>query len=187
MAVGNCRLESLRLSEDQPEPIVRLYFNLSPSGAVALMSSLTTQLNAVAVPFHFKVLYNPSDYGRYDSGVLYFDKRDYSTIHSILQNLYLEHQNYFGSEVPLFTKLLAPGLGLAEEPSLKFAAQESFGMNRCQIVANGLLAAQQQGDDSPVNRIAKILEHFHEVGIDLQCPYLNPNSEDTYAPLEYET
>jgi hypothetical protein len=65
------------------------------------------------------------------------------------RSVYAENQLHFRTEVPLFTKLLAPGLALAEEPDCKFAAVESFGMNRCQIVANGLLEAWQNGDESP--------------------------------------
>jgi len=95
------------------------------------------------------VLYNPSDYGRYDSGVLYFEKSNYQAFRQILQTVYTENKSYFQAEVPLFTKLLAPGLALAEEPDRKFTIQESFGMNRCQIVANGLLEARQKGDESP--------------------------------------
>lgn len=75
---------------------------------------------------------------------------------------------------------LAPGLGLAEEPNQKFAVQESFGINRCQIVANGLLEAWQQGDDSPKVRMQTILGQFSRLGIDLQRPYVNANSEDIY-------
>jgi hypothetical protein len=70
----------------------------------------------------------PKDYGRHDSGVLYFDKSDYEVVREVLQVLYGENQSYFQPEVPLFTMQLAPGLGLAEEPDQKFADRESFGM-----------------------------------------------------------
>ena len=103
------------------------------------MRNLTQQLNAISIGFRFKVLYNPGDYKRYDSGVLYFDKRDYQAVGEVLQLVY--QQSDFKSEVPLFTMQLLPGLGLAEEPDQKFGVHESFGMNRCQIVANGLLEA----------------------------------------------
>jgi hypothetical protein len=63
---------------------------------------------------------------------------------------------------------LAPGLGLAEEPDRKFADLESFGMNRCQIVANGLLEAWHQGDNSPEGGMTSILQQFSLLGIDLQ-------------------
>ncbi|MBD2451456.1 hypothetical protein H6G76_30910 [Nostoc sp. FACHB-152] len=176
MAVSNA-------GPDTHQKTVRVYFNLTPYGAIALMESLTRQLNQIRIPFAFKVLYNPSDYGRYDSGVLYFEKSNYEVIRQVLISVYAENQLHFRTEVPLFTKLLAPGLALAEEPDCKFAAVESFGMNRCQIVANGLLEALATGDESPETRMAFIRQHFSVLGIDWQRAYLNANSEDIYTPL----
>jgi hypothetical protein len=177
MAVSNAG------SDTHPQT-VRVYFNLSPEGAVAVMENLTRQLNKTTIPFTFKVLYNPSDYERYDSGVLYFERSNYEVIWKVLRSVYAETHSHFRAEVPLFTKLLAPGLSLAEEPDCKFAAVESFGMNRCQIVANGLLEARQKGDESIECRMASIFQHFSLLGIDWQRAYLNANSEDIYAPLD---
>jgi len=161
----------------------QIYFNLTSEGAIALMDSLTLQLNAAEIFFSFQVLYNPSAYKRYDSGVLYFERNDYPAVRKVLQGVYLEHQSYFQPEIPLFTKFLAPGLGLAEEPNEKFAAQENFGMNRCQIVASSLLSAWEKGDNSTEERMKAIAEHFTQLNIDLQRPYLNPRSQDIYYPL----
>jgi hypothetical protein len=167
------------------EAIVRVYFNLTPEGAVAVMNSLTSQLNALPISFSFKVLYNPSDYGRYDSGVLYFNKSNYKAVHSVLERIYTEHQSHFKEQVPLFTKLIAPGLAIAEEPDRRFSDQESFGTNRCQIIANGLLDAWQQGNDTPSGRIASILQHFSLQKIELRRPYLNAKSDDIYTSLKF--
>ncbi len=119
-------------------------------------------------------------YKRYDSGVLYFEKGNYEVVRQVLEAVYAENQSYFQPEVPLFTMQLAPGLGLAEEPDQKFGIQESFGMNRCQIVANGLLEAWYEGDNSIEGRMRAIIEQFSRLGIDLQHPYVNANSEDIY-------
>lgn len=184
MAVSNA-------GSDTHPHTVRIYFNLSPEGAVAVMESLTRQFNEITIPFAFKVLYNPSDYGRYDSGVLYFERSNYEAVRQVLRSVYAEARclrraspTHFRQEVPLFTKSLAPGLALAEEPDFKFATQESFGMNRCQIVANGLLEARQKGDESTECRMALIRQHFSLLGIDLQRAYLNVNSEDIYTALD---
>ncbi|MBH8574017.1 hypothetical protein I8752_13485 [Nostocaceae cyanobacterium CENA369] len=177
MAIGNA-------AAHERQNIVRVYFNLTPEGAVAVMESLTSQLNSIHIPFSFKALYNPSDYGRCDSAVLYFDKYNYATVHSVLERVYVENQSYFQEEVPLFTKLMAPGLALAEEPDRKFGEKESFGTHRCQIIANGLIDAWQQGDDTPAIRMSSILQHFTFHEIALQRPYLNANSEDIYTPLQ---
>jgi hypothetical protein len=183
MAVGNA--ESNRLDPSKGQSVtVRVYFNLTPEGAVAVMGSLTRWLNEKAIPFNFKVLYNPKDYGRYDSGVLYFDKSDYEVVRQVLHTVYRENESHFLPEFPLFTMQLAPGLALAEEPDCKFAAQESFGINRCQIVANGLLEAWHQGDNSPEGGMTSILQQFSLLEIDLQRAYLNAKSEDVYTPLD---
>ena len=182
VAVGNAGLVNRR-AQDANFQIVDIYFNLSPEGAVAVMSSLTRQLNEIRIPFTFKVLSHPSNYKCYDSGVLQFERSNYSTVRQVLQTIYAENQSHFHESVPLFTKLLALGLGLAEEPDCKFTASENFGMNRCQIVANGLLEAWYKGDDSPENRIGYIRQHFSQLGIKLQRPYLNANSEDIYTSL----
>lgn len=181
MAVSNVGFS--RLEEANSHSVtVRIYFNLTPDGAVAVMGSLTQLLNEMAFPFGFKVLYNPKNYQRYDSGVLYFDKRNYEVVRKVLQIVY-QDEPHFKPDIPLFTKQLAPGLGLAEEPDQKFGEQESFGMNRCQIVANGLLEAWLQGDNSPEGRIKAIFGQFSRLGIDLQRAYLNADSEDIYTPL----
>ncbi len=163
---------------------VRIYFNLSPEGAVIVMENLTLQLNKTKIPFTFKVLYDPSDYGRYDSGVLYFERSNYQTVLQVLKNIYVENQFHFLNDIPLFTKLLAPGLSIAEEPNSKFADSESFGTNRCQIIANALLEARQQGDESIEYRMTCIHKHFSLLSIDLQRPYLNANSQDIYTTLD---
>ncbi|MBH8555025.1 hypothetical protein I8751_22290 [Nostocaceae cyanobacterium CENA357] len=182
MAVGNAGFSHIEDVKIQPVT-VRIYINITPEGAVAVMGSLTQRLNELAIPFSFKVLYNPKEYQRYDSGVLYFDKRDYEVVRKVLKTVYQEHQLHFKSEIPLFTKQLAPGLGLAEEPDQKFAVQESFGMNRCQIVANGLLEAWYQGNESIEGRMQAIIEQFSALEIDLERVYLNANSEDIYKLL----
>lgn len=180
MAVSNAGPRSYGHSNREPE-IVRIYFNFSPEGAVAVMDNLTRELNDISIPFTFKVLYNPGEYRRYDSGVLYFEKSNYEAVRQVLESVYAQTKAHFHTDIPLFTKFLAPGLGLAEEPDSKFAEQESFGMNRCQIIANGLLEAWHSLDDSPEGRMTSILKQFSRVGVELLRSYLNANSVDIYT------
>jgi HopA1 effector protein family len=176
MAVGDLGFNR----QQAADTLVRIYFSLTAGGAIAVMNSLTQMLNESKIIFSFKVLYNPQDYQRFDAGVLYFDKRDYATVSGILNLVYTQHRSYFLPHIPLFTKQLAMGLGLAEEPDLKFSERESFGMNRCQIVADGLLTAFDEGKDTSTERTNAILVQFSKVGIDLQHPYLNSDSENIY-------
>jgi hypothetical protein len=161
----------------------RIYLNLNPRGAIVVMDILTRLLNQSEIPFCFKVLYNPIAYGRFDSGILYFEKANYPTIHFVLDRIYQKHQSFFKPYVPFFTKFLASGISVAEEPIQKFAANESFGMNRCQIIANALSEAWHKNHNSPEERMNTIKQHFSKLSIDLRHPYLNPDSEDVYYPL----
>ena len=179
VSVGDARV---KLHRDK-SVLVRIYFNFTPDGAVAVVGSLTQQLNEQDIPFDFKVLYNPKDYQRNDSGVLYFSKSDYGQVHLILQQVYQEHQSHFKAGVPLFTLQLAPGLALAEEPDSKFAERENFGVNRCQIIADGLLEAWYEGKDSPDKKMQCIFKQFSLAGIDLSHTYLNAGSENIYSAL----
>jgi hypothetical protein len=182
VAVSNLGMENLD-PENIDLGLGRIYFNVQSSGAIVLMDRLTQALNNEAIAFNFQVLYNPAAYQRYDACILDFQSQNYPTIRNILQTIYQETQTYFQPEIPLFTKYLAPGLGLAEEPKQKFAPQESFGMNRCQIVANALLEAWERRKNAFEERIEIIYQHFAQNLIDLQHPYLNPTSEDIYQPL----
>ena len=182
VAVSNIGIEN-QDTQTNDLGVGRIYFNFTSAGAIVLMNSLTQALNNAAIAFSFQVLYNPAAYQRYDAGVLHFERQNYPTIRTILQGIYQEHQAYFQPEIPLFTKFLAPGLGLAEEPNQKFAPQESFGMNRCQIVANALLEAWGKGKNALEERMGIINQHFAQHLIDVQHPYLNPSSDDIYQPL----
>lgn len=165
---------------DDRSQTVNIYFNLSSEGAVPITTSLTQQLNELKIPFTFKILYDPDDYGRYDSGVLNFERDKYSVVRPILQTIYQENKSYFGKDIPLLTKYLAPGLSLAEEPDNLEAPQDSFGKNRYQLLANALVESWQQNNNFPEERINRISQHFWAVGIDINCPYLSPNSKDIY-------
>ncbi len=171
---------SLSLADSQ---IVRFYFNITVDGAIALMETLTVELNQANVPFNFKVLYNPTDYNRYDPGVLYIQRSYYRIVHLILEKIYPQHQAYFRSAIPLFTKQIAPGLAIAEEPDRKFGEAESFGLNRCQIVANALIEANNGGDPTPETKLAAIVQNFSKMGISLEYPFLNADAVDIYSVL----
>ena len=184
VAVGNAGLYSSN-TQNGSQDIVRIYFNLTSQGAPKILNSLTEQLNKAFIPFNFKTLYNPDDYSkRCDCAVLYFNKENYGVIKQVLKSIYLKHQAHFQDKIPLFTKMLATGLALAEEPAQKFSEQESFGQNRCQIIANGLLEAEQQKIDNLQARVATIINSFSSLKIDPEHPYLNANSENIYTNLD---
>jgi hypothetical protein len=96
--------------------IVRLYLNLDPEGAIRFMQMATGALNSAKLPFDIKVLNDPRKFTRADAVVLYASKEHYKEILRMLQNFYRTLRKHFRSMIPIFTKFLAPGVGLAEDP-----------------------------------------------------------------------
>ncbi|OUC15299.1 MAG: hypothetical protein B0A82_07770 [Alkalinema sp. CACIAM 70d] len=161
--------------------LLSVYFNLSPDGTIAMMAHLTQSLNQVGIPFSFKIRYDSEDFDRWSTAILTCQREHYGDLRPVLEKLYRECQEHFRPKVPLFTKVLAPGLAISEEPESLEVGASSFGLHRCQLVASGLLAARNTGDDSPAGRLAAIQHQFSALGLTLQQPYLNVNSADIYA------
>ena len=167
--------------EAQPEEfdsfsLARFYWNLRAEGAAPLVGAVTRGLNRFQVPFRVKCLTNPAFYPRNDSAVLYVEKRFYPITARVLEGVYKEVSGLLRPDTPLFTRRLADGLALAEEPY----TGESFGMQRCRILAEGLLSAGAQGMREDAARLEEVERRFAAYGLSLDAPYLNPRSVDLY-------
>jgi lantibiotic modifying enzyme len=155
---------------------VRLYWNLTSDGAVSLMRLVTRVLNDAHLPFRLKVVDHPTRYVRCDAVVLYIPRGEYFATMAALEPVYAALGSSLRSQVPVFTKELAPGLGLAESPD----NGESFGLSRCALLAEGLIRAYAQ-DKRPIEeRLHAVLQCFTEAEIDPHKPYLNASSMDQY-------
>jgi hypothetical protein len=156
--------------------LVRLYWNVTPGGAVELMRRLTKALNRAKIPFRLKVLRDRARFVRCDSAVLFFRKDDYKAVRDTIETAYAALVHQLRPEIPVFTKPLAPGLGLAEEPS----QAGSFGQSRCLLMAEGIVRAHEAGCRSVNQRLAFVKQRFAEENIDWGHPYLNSDSIDAY-------
>ena len=157
---------------------VRLYWNILPSGS-ALMREITSKLNSLKTPFKFKILKDPFYYPRSDSAVLYISDIDLSNCITTLIEIYNNVKNYLNDFCSIFVKKLAPGLTLAESPD----NYESFGENRCRILAESL--HKIDSNDSIDLKLKKIRDYFLRMEIDLDRPYINHLLDvDPYEYLE---
>jgi hypothetical protein len=172
-------LSETPLDEDDPATFFRLYWNVNARGAPPLLSAVTQHLNRFQVPFRFKCLLNWREYGRADAAVLFVNKRFHSIVLDLLPRIYADIKGELNADTPLFTKILAPGLGLGEDPG----NGESFGMNRCRLLAEGLWNAFAKGIQSDQERFVEVCHHFEGNGISLLRPYLAPGGIDHYQPI----
>jgi hypothetical protein len=159
-----------------PEDQVRLYWNVTAAGAVPLVAAVTREFNRFQLPFQFKCVWRPEEFYRLDAAVLYLNHQDWDLSSKLLRRVHDEIAPWLGPDVPMLTKRLAPGLALAENPP----GGRSFGQHRSELVglaARAISNLPEAGDDA---RIAALTRAFGEAGLDLERPYLNPDSTDRY-------
>lgn len=156
--------------------LLRFYWNLAEAGASLFVHSVTKRLNGAGIAFRMKVLDDRDAYVRCDAGILYVQAEDYSSAAPVLHAVYSDVAGHLMDKVPVFTKRLAPGLALAEDPG----TGRSFGLHRCRILAEGILRAHELGRRSQDERLEVVVDHFQSAGVNLCAPYLNPGSVDSY-------
>ena len=166
----------------QGDSLLRLYWHVKAAGAARWLRSTTAALNARSLPFHLKVLHSPQLFTRCDAGVLYLPQSAFGAAQPALRDIYAHVETELRSEVPAFTKSLAPGLGLAESP-----AGESFGLHRCNLIADGLVRSRAEGRSDTADRFERVLACWTEAGLDIDHPYLNSGSQNVFERLHSPT
>jgi hypothetical protein len=164
------------LTPDSLQVLVRFYWNLTPGGAIRFLRQATLLLNTADVPFKIKVVNDPVRFARRDAVVLYIHKLDYQKVSELIARIYPQLVGHLKTGEPAFTKQLALGVGLAEDPG----TGESFGAHRCRILAEGLLRAYEQCKRSIKGRLEVIEKCFEESNIDLYRPFISLAEHDDY-------
>jgi HopA1 effector protein family len=157
--------------------VLRAYWNVTPTGAPALMRALTTGLNASEVPFRLKVADHPFRLDRCDAAVLYLPGATFAAMRATLLAIATELTGHLRPSIPAFTFELAPGVGLAEHDG----GAVSFGTLRCRLLAEAIVRAHQRGVTELDGRIAVVAERFAEEGIQIDAPYREPSLAGRHA------
>jgi hypothetical protein len=169
---------------DNSQALVRVYWNLTAEGSVRFMREATLTLNGAELPFKIKAVNDPARFTRRDAVVLYIRKADYRHVSELMERIYPQLVPSLKKGEPAFTKQLATGVGLAEDPG----QGESFGAHRCRILAEGLIRAREQRRRSVQEKLKVIKDCFEENGIDLSKPFLASAAVDDYDfHLRFET
>jgi hypothetical protein len=156
--------------------LLRFYWNIQPDGAVSLVRLISERLNRFQVPFRFKIVNNPIDFDRSDTAILYVNQRYYRLVAELIAEVRHVVSDHIESDTPMFSKQLAPGLGLAEEPT----TGESFGQQRCRILAEALWNIYEQDLEESETQLNEIRKQLELNGINADLPYLNAGSTGVY-------
>ena len=177
MAVGDIDVES----GTGADPLTRLYFNLATAGAASFIAAVTALLNEAGLAFRAKVVNDPDGFDRCDAGVLYVRRGDLGQLRPILDRVRRAVACHLSAASPAFTFELAAGISAADDPGL---TDESFGSNRCAVVAEGLVRAYEKGLEAADARVDAVEACLVEHGIRPEAPYLGDGLDDPYAALK---
>jgi hypothetical protein len=151
----------------------RLYLDLDVDGARRVIG-LCRRFNEAGLPFTLKVAGLPEAYDRSDTVILFIGRDDYRRASELLT----EEVRRFGltprPPVPAFTRRLAPGVAVADDPHVT----ESFGESRCRLLAIGILRAHETGQSAIESRLWEIEKAFLAEGVALDCPHLEAGSAE---------
>ncbi|GAB4529722.1 MAG: hypothetical protein Tsb0014_11820 [Pleurocapsa sp.] len=173
VAVSNSGL----VEANSQQQAIEIYFNINLEGAIILLREVTQQLNERKIVFTLKILDDPNDYPCYDAAILIIYREDYLKVYELIKNIYPNLISYLNKATPICTFKLADGIALAE------VTEKGFANICCGAIAQGLLTAWYEKDNSPRNRIKYISEELSLAKINLQHPYLNNNCDRFYQPL----
>jgi HopA1 effector protein family len=153
------------------ESIVRVYWNITPAGAPALVGTLSSRLNSERVPFRLKVADHPFRLDRCDAAILYLRGDVFREMHDALRTVATTLAAQLRPQIPAFTLELAPGVALAED----YGSGESFGVRRCALLADGIVRAYAQDITRADARLDAVAARFADDGVRIDAPYLEPS------------
>ena len=161
----------------RPRGDVRVYWNVGCDGAPVLVRALSSRLNAAGEPFRLKVADHPWRFARCDAAVLYLSGDSFPALRDVLRQVATERQAYLQPQVPAFTLELAPGVGLSENDP----EAESFGSRRCELLAEGLVRAHEQGLVRDSDRVDAVAARFTDAGVAIDAPYRDPSLDGRHV------
>ena len=156
---------------------LRFYWNVEAEAAATFLAAIGSGLDRRRIPFQAKVPADPRGFGRADCGVLYLDDEEAAAAVDVVQSVHAALSSGLRPATPLFARRLAPGLAWAEGPP----GGESFGMQRCRLVAEGLVLAFEGGARTAAARIRAVLERMKGYGLDLDAVERNPGAHYPYS------
>lgn len=157
----------LAAASEAPTELSRLYLNIRPTAAAWALGTLAERLDVAAVPHQMKVLAHPGAYQRRDACVVYVpSEREAGVVDLVRRAAADAGRAVLGAPVPRLTARVAPGIGLAHEPT----DLEPSGRSHGQWVA-GLFheAARHTSDPRSVARRVRAL--IVEAGRDPAHPH----------------
>lgn len=160
-----------------PPQLVRLYWNVEGGPAPRLVEELTGRLGELGLAYALKCPVTSRLYRRADAVVLFVPRASFAQIAPVLREAHAALERDLEPDLPPLVRRLAPGLGLAEDPS----GEESFGGSRCRLIAEALVARRPDREGDERATLGAVCAHLHANGIPPDRPYLASLNSSEYV------
>jgi len=148
------------------------FLDLAPAIAPEVFGRLVTALDGYGLGFRAELRGDPGFPERIGSVIVTVARTDAPALARVALRLRQRSPFVFGGSVPAFTRLLAPGIAIADEPG----DGTDVGRHRCRVVAAGLVAAGPGA--GPGERRAAILQALTDACLDPAALHLNPGNPE---------
>ena len=148
------------------------FLDLFPAVAPEAFAQLVTTLDGYGVGFRAELRGDPAAPERVGAAVVTVGRSHVPALARVLLRMRDRSPLLFGQSVAGFTRALAPGIGLADEP----ADGTEFARHRCRLIAAALVAAGPGA--GPAERRTAVLRALTDAGLDPGALHLNPGSPE---------
>jgi hypothetical protein len=152
------------------------FLDLTPRIAPEVFAQLVTTLEGYGMGFRAELRGDPSFPDHVRAAVVTVARDNVAALVHIAVRTTERSPLLVGDSVPAFTRAVAPGIGLADEPD----DGTPFDRHRCRLIAAALVAAGPAA--GPVERRAAVLSGLAGAGLDTAALHLNPGSPEFRLP-----
>jgi hypothetical protein len=153
-------------------PTASCFLDLAPAIAPEVFGRLVTALDGYGLGFRAELRGDPGMPERIGSVVITVARTDATALARVALRMRQRSPFVFGRSVPAFTRPLAPGVAIADEPG----TGTDFGRHRCRLVATGLVFAVAGA--GPGERRAAVLRALTDASLDPAALHLNPGNPE---------
>lgn len=159
--------------------VVRWYVNVTADAAPSLLARIVLDLDLLELRYTVKTLNDPAAHPRPDALVLYTRRDDACAVAPVLRTALADLGSTLRPRVPAFTRRLAPGVAVADEP-VQGSVPLSFGQHRCLVLVRGVLAAGAGA--GPEERWSHVARAWADARLDPALPHLGPGNAELVLP-----
>jgi hypothetical protein len=156
-----------------PGPVAASCFlDLTPAIAAEAFAGMITTLEGYGVGFRAELRGDARDPERLGAAVVTVARSHAGAVVRVAQRMRDRSPLLFGPSVAPFTRPMARGIGLADEPD----DGTPFGRHRCRLIAAALVAAGPGADRA--ERRTAVLRALTDAGLDPVALHLNPGNPE---------